>query len=326
MLDIIITHKDEPWIVGQKMFEMIKMQRGMEYGEIRVIFVQDGDKGSLRSDLLLKYFPFVGSVLTLPDGGVSRARNEGLRHADAEWVMFCDFDDCLYSIDSLYRICQSLRQAGDKADIVWSPIWIEMVGKDGKWMKQLKEWNTIFIHGKVYRRTWLKQNDIWFDEELCYSEDTYFNALCAMTVDPARVAKMPEVTYMWCFREGSASNYAGGEAARNLSLYRARVKTMEAYAARGFDEDAKCMAVRNLLDYYWELNGQDELAGHTKDEWVEMLRRDVIGRFPGAVTGINRADRGELFRVTKEGAKRKGLVRDGMPGPEEWLTKIGAII
>ena len=30
LLDIIITHAHEPWGIGRKMFEMLKVQRGIE--------------------------------------------------------------------------------------------------------------------------------------------------------------------------------------------------------------------------------------------------------------------------------------------------------
>ena len=326
LLDIIITHYNEPWSDGRKMFEMLKLQRGVDWNDVRVILVQDGDDEQLDLERIMKVYPFVKTILHLPQGGVSIARNNGLEVADAEWVMFCDFDDCLYSVDSLYRILQSIREAGDRADLIWSDIWIEMKKPDGTWLKRKKEWNTVFIHGKVYRREFLMEHGIRYDPELCYSEDAMFNALVAMEVDQKRIAKMPEIVYVWCFRKESASNYAGGDAKRNISLYRKRVKLSEEYEKRGRRYDAKAAAVRTLLDYYWELNGQDECAGHTKEEWVRLLQKDVIRRWPGSVTDISRADRAELYRITKNEAEAKGLIRDNMPGPEEWLAGIGAIV
>lgn len=326
LLDIIITHYNEPWSDCRKMFEMLKMQRGVEWNEARVILVQDGDDDQLDMGRITRVYPFVSMVIQLPKGGVSIARNEGLEYADAEWVMFCDVDDCFYSVDSLNRILESIRQAGEKADLIWSDIWIEMETPEGKWIKRKKEWNTVFIHGKVYRRKFLMDHGIRYDPELCYSEDAMFNALVAMEIDQHRIAKMPETVYMWCFRKGSASNYNGGDAKRNLSLYRKRVKLSEAYQERGRTYDAKAAAVRTLLDYYWELNGQDECAGHTREEWIALLRKDILERWPGAIMDISMKDRAELFRITKEEATAKRYVRDGMPGPEEWLAEIGAIV
>ena len=325
LLDIIITHYNEPWSDGRKMFEMLKLQRGVDWKDVHVILVQDGDDEQLDLERIMRVYPFITTIMHLPQGGVSIARNEGLECADGEWVMFCDYDDCFYTIDSLFRILQSIREAGDKADLLWSDIWIEMQNEKGGWVKSIKSWNSVFIHGKVYRRSFLIDHGIRFDPELCYSEDSMFNAILLMEIDQKRIAKMPEVVYMWCNRKGSASNYEGGDARRNLSLYKKRVKLSEEFQKRGRIYDARAAAVRTLLDYYWELNGQDECAGHTKEEWVRRLQEDVIARWPHSVTEISMADRRELFRVTKEEAKAKRFIRDGMPGPEEWLSEIGAI-
>ena len=326
LLDIVITHRDEEWRVGRKMFEMMKLQRGVREEDFRVILVQDGEEGNpLDMERVMKLYPFVDSVLEIPRGGVSAARNEGLRYADAEWIMFCDFDDCLYSVDSLYRILESIRQARGQADMIWSSFWIEMRTEDGKWIKRQKDFNSVFIHGKVYRREFLTDHGIWFDEELTYSEDAMFNALVIMETTNARIARMPEIVYMWCYREGSLSNYEGGDGTRNLSLYRKRIKLIEAYEARGMTYEAKCSAVRALLDYYWEINGRDDLPGRTKDEWIQAIRGDILEKYKGAVADISVADRAELYRVTREEAKAKKNIRGGMPGVEEWLREIGAI-
>lgn len=326
LLDIIVTHWNEEWCEGRKFFEMLKMQRGVDWNDVRVLLVQDGEEdNTLDMERIIKVYPFVDTVVYIPHTGVSAARNEGLKCADAEWVMFCDFDDMLYSADSLGRIIASLEQAGDAADMVWSSFWMEMETPEGAWCKKLKEWNTVFIHGKVYRRQFLIDHGIWFSEELTYSEDAMFNALVTMEIDAKRIAKMPETVYMWCYRKGSASNYDGGDAARNLSLYRKRVMVCEAYQERGKIYDARAAAARAMLDYYWELNGRDELAGKTKEEWIRRIRTDISDRWPGAFLQISDSDRAELYRVTKDEAEKRRLIRPGMPTAEEWLRQIGVI-
>lgn len=326
LLDMIVTHWNEEWCEGRKFFEMMKLQRGVDWQDVRVILVQDGEeKNTLDMERITRNYPFVDTILYIPHGGVSAARNAGLEASDAEWVMFCDFDDCLYSVDSLSRIINSLEQAKNDADLVWSDIWIEMTTSEGAWCKTLKKRNTVFIHGKCYRREFLTDHGIRFDERLGYSEDAMFNALVSMEMDPKRVARMPEVVYMWCYRKGSASNYDGGDAKRNLDLYLKRVMVAEEYEKRGMKYDARAAAARTLLDYYWELNGKDELPGHGKEEWIRLLQQDVITRWPGAITEISAADRADLYRITKEEATAKKLVRAGMPAAEEWLRSIGAV-
>ena len=152
-----------------------------------------------------------------------------------------------------------------------------------------------------------------------------FNAIVSMEINLSRVAKIPETVYMWCYRPGSASNYTGGDAKRNLSQYRKRIKTIEAFEARGMKYDVKCSAARVLMEYYWELNGKDETPGHTNEEWIRLLQEDVIKRWPGVIMSISSPDRMELYRITKEEAEAKRFIREGMPSLEQWLTEIGAI-
>ena len=325
LLDVVITHHDEKWEIGRKMFEMLKLQRGVKPGEFRVILVQDGEDDKLDLERIVKVYPFVQLVIEIPESGVSAARNAGMDMAEAPYIMFCDFDDCLYSVDSMNRILQSCRQAGDRADVIWSDFWIEMRDQNGEWIKVKKGWNSVFIHGRVYLRSFLEEHGIRFDEELTYSEDAMFNALVAMETTEKRVARMPEVVYVWCYRNGSASNYDGGDEKRNLSLYRKRVKLCEAYEERGRTYDAKCAAARALLDYYWELNGQDELPGGSREEWKQRIRDEILSRWPGCVRDISGSDRKALLRVTRAEAEAKRLIRANMISPVEWLEEIDAV-
>lgn len=323
-LDLIITHWKEKWADGRKMFEMLKMQKGVEVGEFRVILVQDGDDDSLDIRRITRAYSFVERVITIPQSGVSAARNAGLDASDAEWVMFCDFDDCVYSIDSMYRILQSLREAGDRADLVWSDLWIEMRKKDGGFAKVLKKWNTVFIHGKCYRRSFLVENGIRFDERLSYSEDAMFNALVAMEILPSRIAKMPETVYMWCYREESLSNYTGGDSRRARSLFLKRMTLPEEYDRRGMGYEAKTAAARALMDYYWEDEGGGKPEDMSQKEWMAMPLAILAG-WPGCIRDITPGDRKELYRITREEAESKGQIREGMRSMQEWMTWIGAL-
>ena len=324
LLDLVITHWKEKWADGRKMFEMLRMQKGVQDGEFRVILVQDGEDGGLDLGRITKTYPFVQEIITISQSGVSAARNTGLDYSDAEWIMFCDFDDCLYSIDSMYRILQSLREAGEKADLVWSDIWIEMRKKDGSFAKVLKKWNTVFIHGKVYRRSFLIDHDIRFDEMLDYSEDAMFNALVAMEILPSRIAKMPEVTYMWCYREESLSNYTGGDWKRARSLFLKRLKLPEEYDKRGMGYEAKTAAARALMDYYWETEGGGKPKDMSQGEWMSMPM-EILSKWPGCIRDISPADRKELYRITREEAESKGQIREGMKTMQEWMERIGAL-
>lgn len=324
-LDIIITHYNEVWANGRTMFEMLRMQRGINPGDFRVILVQDGASNKLDLQRILRVYPFLEKTALIPHGGVSAARNEGLRLAESEWVMFCDFDDCFRSVDSLQRILGAIREAGDRADMLSFDFLMEIevngeirtIRKDGS--------NRIFIHGKCWRREFLEEHSIRFDEELSYSEDALFNEYAVMESQPERRAFIKEALYIWCLRKESLSNYTGGETTRNLSLFRKRVKTIRAFEERGREYDADCSALRALIEYYFELYGQKALEGGTREEWMERIRTEILERHPNAVYSVSPYDRAKIYGAVKEGYKQRGMTPEGMKPLGEWLAEIGAI-
>ena len=86
MLDLIIPHYTEPWQVGKKMFDMLDIQRGMDFAKIRVIVVNDGEDHALDQSCLQDR-PYRAEQISIAHAGVSAARNAGLRYASAKWIM-----------------------------------------------------------------------------------------------------------------------------------------------------------------------------------------------------------------------------------------------
>ena len=109
-LDIIVPHCREPWATGKKFFDMLALQRGIDFDEIRVILAQDGEEGRIPFIKYMRY-PFQITEKVIPHGGVSAARNAGIDLSGAVWVAFCDFDDMYSSALSLKVALEALRKA-----------------------------------------------------------------------------------------------------------------------------------------------------------------------------------------------------------------------
>ena len=135
-LEIIITHYNENMAVCSKMFKMFDVQRGMKQGEVRITVVQDGKEGALDTAELMKKYPFITSVIEIPHGGVSAARNAGIDAARSEWIMFMDCDDMLYACDSLRTILDAIEDEKGRADLIWGQMMIENRTKSGVWISQ----------------------------------------------------------------------------------------------------------------------------------------------------------------------------------------------
>ena len=86
-LDLIVPHYKEPWETCKYLFDSIALQRGIDMDAIKVIVVNDGD--CLLDEGNFQNYPYKIEYLVKEHGGVSAARNYGLDHSDADYVMFC---------------------------------------------------------------------------------------------------------------------------------------------------------------------------------------------------------------------------------------------
>lgn len=268
MLDLIIPHYTEPWDIGKKMFEILDVQRGIDFADIKVILVNDGKENALDQ----KHFenrPYRVEQISIDHAGVSAARNAGIRASDAEWVMFCDFDDTFTNIYSLRDILNALKQ-GEGYDMLWSDLYIED-GKSEEWhlIKKDKE-DAVFTHGKVFRRQCLLDNDMWFNTELNYNEDSEFNAIFHTKVHFQRTGKLvtPTPPYAWCWRKESTSNRDGSSIPAAWGHFKRNLSVCKAFEERMPLPRYCAMVTRTVYDAYYTLNGK-----HLESELQDMKRQ-----------------------------------------------------
>lgn len=122
-----------------------------------------------------------------PNGGVSSARNEGLKRACGEWVAFLDSDDELKPC----HLEKMIGAADDSTDIVMTGF--EQIknnevvhshayeshiykGKEGiaQFLSDTDVLNYMVPWDRMYRRSVMVQNDVKFDTNLSLSEDRLF--------------------------------------------------------------------------------------------------------------------------------------------------------
>ncbi len=144
-LDLIITHYKEPWELGKPMFDMLALQRNISFDDVGVILVNDGEENELPAECFEGY-PFEISQMSIPKGGVSRARNAGLDASTADWVMFCDFDDSFSSLFGLHLIFAAMQEGS--CDTLWSAFTEESVDDNGVVHLFAHERDCVFVHGK----------------------------------------------------------------------------------------------------------------------------------------------------------------------------------
>lgn len=211
MLDIVITHYKEPWEICKKLFQTLDLQRRVDWKEITVTVVNDG--GHRLPEEKIRELSFPVNQVDLPHGGISAARNAGIEHATEPWIMFCDCDDCFANIYGLQDILNVLHQDDGRYDVLWNRFYEEhpeeiLLVPDHKVF--------VFTHGKVYRRAFLEKEQIRFEGDLKWNEDSCFNATVLTRGAKAGEIQTHAPTYAWIRREDS---YTGTEDRNDKSAY-----------------------------------------------------------------------------------------------------------
>lgn len=194
MLDIIVTHYNEPWEYGKPFFDMIEMQRCADLTDITVTLVQDGPEYALPWAELLENYNYKIKIVTIPHSGAAAARNAGIANTESDWIMFFNFDDCFADLCSLSLILKNLPT--DEYNLIWSK-----VAQETRWYTGVVYVNCISevgfadTDGKMYRRKFMDENNIRFNTKSKYYYDGIFNSIVLSETEPWKIAHMTSEIY-----------------------------------------------------------------------------------------------------------------------------------
>lgn len=200
-LDIIIPQYNETEELIGHLLSSINNQIGIDLTKVvTVTIVNDHSNTKLNTNFLNSFLFKVNYIETPVNGGAGRARQYGIDNTSGDYILFCDADDRLYSSTVLLEICNQIRLLEVKQKS-WSYIWTyfyEEFRKDKAFdLIPHDQPAAIWMHGKVWNRKFLQQNDIRFHETLRTFEDTYFGKVVSMLSSADQIYCVPKYSYLW---------------------------------------------------------------------------------------------------------------------------------
>ena len=300
LLDLFVTHWTEPWEVGKNGFVMLSLQRAVDWSQIRITLVHDGTEPF--PDEYFDGMPFKVNQFSIPHGGIAKARNWCIDHSEATWIKWCDFDDMFAGVYSIQQIMNVLNN--DQFDLLWFDLLCDDHGK----VINRTERNPVFVHDKVFRRSFLLEKGIRFKEDLTWCEDSAFLALIEMDIDHQRIGKIKAQApiYLYIVRDGSLCNRPEIKFANLKSFFKRHCYVAEEFKKRGLTAQYNTMCVRTMADSYYTLVKAPDIEEDKTEFAAEVWRwyedhREAIGDctrsdFDLAMRAVNREryDGGEI--------------------------------
>ncbi|HIF9186549.1 TPA: glycosyltransferase family 2 protein [Photobacterium damselae] len=163
--------------------ETIESLTNQYYDNLEIIIINDGSIDStdcILTELKKNYSNLI--IRNIKNNGVSNARNNGIEIATGEYISFLDADDivegnfysCLYAEgDSKSLICaKNIHNMYSSENIL---PWYENNQFESDFYKNKI---SVYIWGKLYKKSFLDEHNIRFDTKLRIGEDFLFNILC----------------------------------------------------------------------------------------------------------------------------------------------------
>jgi glycosyltransferase involved in cell wall biosynthesis len=181
---IVPIYNSEKWL--QRCIESILKQ---SFHNFELILIDDGSND--RSGELCDEYTSKSSRISafhIPNGGVSNARNTGIKLAKGKYLMFCDSDDyvekdwCKDLHDAIKKDTNSLPVCGFRVVYNLRKKKKEKIISFNQEKLCKSKYFTSYINGvygyvwnKIYDRNIIEQNSVYFDTTMSIWEDALFN-------------------------------------------------------------------------------------------------------------------------------------------------------
>lgn len=206
LLQLVVIHYDEDEHYIKSLLDVLALQQWVDFKDLEVLIENDDNK-KVYSEDLFKNYPFSIQYHINEWSGRSGVRQHGLDRVTADYVMFCDCDDMFLHFHALYDIFTKLKS--DKPDVLFTKFVSDGMENGNPTALYPYYGENVWIHGKVFRTQFLRDNDIKWNTKLNLFEDSYFVRIID-TYNPKKVG-IPTPTYLWKYRQSSCTRNSDKE-------------------------------------------------------------------------------------------------------------------
>lgn len=261
-LQILVPQYDETEDVIRPLLSSIALQQSVDMNDIGVIIVNDGSDVKLSKEFI-NSFPYQVQYIENEHKGVSATRNAALDASTAEYVMFCDADDMFMNACGMYII---FREMLGKGFDVLTSVFVEET-RDQKTKEVVyinRQMDVTFVHGKIYRRQFLMDHKIRWNDKLTIHEDSYFNCLAQRLCDEVKYCQQP--FYLWKWRDTSVCRHDPKYILKTYNnMLESSTALVKEFISRGRLSEAQFYATSMIYDAYYMMN---------KDEWLDQENKE----------------------------------------------------
>lgn len=197
-LQFLVPQYKETEEVISFLLDSIECQVCVDKKDIGVIICSDGGNYILDKKFLNKYSYDIDYVIC-KHRGVSATRNSAFLLSDADYVMYCDSDDGFcntFAIKIIFENIDICEKEGKPFDLMSTKFYSEKQAEGDKpWSLSIVDHNNIYIHSRVYRRDFLVNYNLYFNEKIWANEDSFFNISTNFVSKNTKVLNIP--IYCW---------------------------------------------------------------------------------------------------------------------------------
>ena len=323
-LQILVPQYKEDDFIVKNLLDSIALQQNVNMDDVGVIITNDGTDVKLSEELLNSY-PFKIDYYFNKHSGVSATRNYCLDKATAEYVMFCDADDMFYNMCGLWILFREMSIG--EFDALMSVFTEETRNPLTKEIVYInRDTDSTFVHGKVYRRQYLIDNNIRFNPKLTIHEDSYFNCLAQKCAKEVKFCPTP--FYLWKWRDESVCRHDPKYILKTYNnMLDSNTALVKEFLKREKRADAQFYCTAMIYDAYFTMNKPEWINQQNKKyrHKTEKRFQAYYKEFKNLFESIDEQIKAQIVMGIKNRMFQEGLLMESITF-EDWIKHIEAMI